>query len=128
MKLKKIIYISLGCVSAGLGALGAVMPLMPAFPFLMLAAFCFGKSSNKLHQWFTGTKLYKNNLESFVKGNGMTVKTKFRIILIVTLTLAFGFFMMQNVPIVKILLSIVWVCHVLYFVFGIKTLVKNQSC
>ena len=71
-KVKKILFIVLGCVGLALGAVGAVLPLMPAFPFLLLAAFCFAKSSEKLHNWFINTKLYKKNLESFVKGKGMT--------------------------------------------------------
>ena len=54
------------------------MPLLPAFPFLLLAAFCFAKSSERLHNWFINTKLYKNNLESYVKGQGMTRKTKIK--------------------------------------------------
>lgn len=72
MKIKKVVYIIIGCVGLGLGALGAALPLLPAFPFLLLAAVCFGKSSERLHKWFVGTKLYKNNLESYVKGRGMT--------------------------------------------------------
>ena len=76
MKIKKILYVILGCIGLALGAVGAILPLLPAFPFLLLAAFCFAKSSEKLHRWFTGTKLYKNNLESYVKGQGMTWKTK----------------------------------------------------
>lgn len=59
MKIKKIIYIVVGCLGVGLGAAGAVLPLLPAFPFLLLAAFCFAKSSERLHNWFTSTKLYK---------------------------------------------------------------------
>ena len=72
MKIKKIIWLILGFLGLGLGAVGAVVPMLPAFPFLMLALFSFGKSSEKLHKWFIGTKLYKNNLESFVMGQGMT--------------------------------------------------------
>ena len=71
MKIKKIIYIIVGCLGVGLGAVGAVVPLLPAFPFLLLAAFCFAKSSEKLHNWFTGTKLYKDNLETYVQGKGI---------------------------------------------------------
>ena len=44
MKLKRILYIILGCAGVGLGAVGAVLPLLPAFPFLLLAAFCFAKA------------------------------------------------------------------------------------
>ena len=122
MNIKKAFFVVLGCLSLGLGALGAVLPLLPAFPFLMLAAFCFAKSSEKLHNWFISTKLYKNNLESFVQGKGMTVKTKIRIMVTVTILMSIGFIMMHAVPVGRIILSIVWLFHVLYFIFGIKTL------
>lgn len=72
MHTKKIVYTVVGIVGLGLGAVGAVLPLLPAFPFLMLAAYCFGRSSEKLDRWFKGKKLYKNNLETYVNGQGMT--------------------------------------------------------
>ena len=122
MNIKKSFFIVLGCLSLGLGALGAVLPLLPAFPFLMLAAFCFAKSSEKLHNWFISTKLYKKNLESFVQGKGMTVKTKIRIMVTVTILMSIGFIMMHAVPVGRIILGFVWIFHVLYFIFGIKTL------
>ena len=122
MNLKKVFFVVLGCLSLGLGALGAVLPLLPAFPFLMLAAYCFAKSSEKLHGWFVSTKLYKKNLESFVQGKGMTVRTKIRIMLTVTFLMSIGFIMMHAVPVGRIVLGIVWLFHILYFIFGIKTL------
>lgn len=126
MRIKKLIYIIIGCIGLGLGALGAALPLLPAFPFLLLAAFCFGKSSKRLHKWFIGTKLYKNNLESYVKGRGMTWKTKIRIMIIVTITMSVGFIMMNAVPVGRIVLCAVWVFHVLYFVFRVKTIKPGQ--
>lgn len=128
MNLKKVFLVILGCLGLGLGALGAVLPLLPAFPFLMLAAFCFAKSSEKLHNWFISTRLYKNNLESFVQGKGMTVKTKVRIMLTVTILMSIGFIMMHAVPVGRIVLGIVWLFHVLYFIFGIKTLKLEDDC
>ena len=122
MKIKKIVYITLGCMGVGLGALGAVLPLLPAFPFLLLAAFCFGRSSDKLHTWFIGTKLYKDNLESYVQGRGMTARTKVRIMITVTILMGIGFVMMYRVPVGRIVLGCVWVFHVLYFAFGVKTI------
>lgn len=122
MNIKKVFFVVLGCLGLGLGALGAVLPLLPAFPFLMLATFCFAKSSEKLHNWFISTKLYKKNLESFVQGKGMTMKTKIRIMVTVTILMSIGFIMMHAVPVGRIILGFVWIFHVMYFIFGIKTL------
>ena len=72
MRIKRILWMMLGCFGVVLGAVGAVLPMLPAFPFLLLAAFSFAKSSDRLYRWFTNTKLYRNNLESYVEGKGMT--------------------------------------------------------
>ena len=126
MKLKKVIYITVGCLGLALGAVGAVFPLLPAFPFLLLAAICFGKSSERLDRWFKNTKLYKNNLESFVKGQGMTWKTKIKIMITVTVLMTIGFIMMNQVVVGRIVLACVWVFHIIYFIFGVKT-IKNTN-
>ena len=127
MKIKKLLYVILGCIGLALGAVGAILPLLPAFPFLLLAAFCFAKSSEKLHRWFTGTKLYKNNLESYVKRRGMTWKTKIRIMITVTVLMSIGFIMMHAVPVGRIVLACVWVFHILYFVFWVKTIKQTNG-
>ena len=126
---KKFIYIALGILGIGLGALGAVLPLLPAFPFLMLAAFCFGRSSEKLDRWFKSTKLYRNNLETYVKGQGMTRKTKIRVMVTVTLLMLFGFLIMfqKALYIPCAILGGVWLFHILYFCFGVKNYVVKES-
>ena len=99
MNIRKVLYVIVGCIGLGLGALGAALPLLPAFPFLMLAAFCFARSSEKLDNRFRNTKLYKNNLESFVQGRGMTKKTKIKIMITVMLLMSIRFAMMGSVPV-----------------------------
>lgn len=127
MSLKKVVYIVLGCVSLGVGAVGATVPLLPAFPFLMFSLFCFAKSSKKLHDWFISTKLYKKNIESYVEKKGMTVKAKWRVMSFVTVTMLIGFICMSIVPIGRIVLALVWVFHILYFIFGIKTIEEQTE-
>lgn len=124
--MKKILYILLGCTGVGLGAVGAALPMVPAFPFLMLAAFCFARSSEKLDTWFKNTKLYKDNLEDFVAGKGMTKKTKVRIMVTVTLLMSIGFAMMGAVPVGRMVLAGVWVFHMVYFLFGVKTIPAKE--
>ena len=127
MNLKKILYIILGCLGLAIGAVGAIVPMLPAFPFLLLAAFCFARSSNKLHTWFVGTKLYKDNLEDYLAGKGMTKKTKIRIMVTVTLLMSIGFIMMHAVPVGRIVLTCVWVFHIVYFLFGVKTIPASTT-
>ena len=124
MSIKKIFWIILGSIGVGLGAVGAVVPMLPAFPFLMLATFSFARSSKKLDRWFKGTKLYKDNLEDYVAGRGMTWKTKIRIMITVTLLMSVGFIMMGTKGIITgcIVLGCVWLFHILYFIFGVKTI------
>lgn len=122
--MKKMLYIILGCIGVGLGAVGAVVPMLPAFPFLMLAAFCFARSSEKLNNWFINTRLYKDNLADYVAGRGMTMKTKVRIMITVTLLMSIGFVMMgiKGVTVGCIVLGCVWAFHIVYFIFGVKTI------
>ena len=127
--MKKAILIITGCIGVGLGAVGAVLPLLPAFPFLLLAAVCFAKSSERLDRWFRGTKLYKNDLESFVNGQGMTKRTKIKVMITVTLLMAVGFAVMfaREVYIACMILGGVWLFHIIYFAFVVKTHRKEES-
>ncbi len=122
MGIKKVLYLILGFIGLVLGFIGALVPLLPAFPFLLLAAFCFAKSSERLHNWFINTKLYKNNLESYVKKKGMSKKTKIKIMVMITILMSIGFIMMHRIWIGQLILFFVWLFHIYYFVFRIKTL------
>ena len=128
MNIRKLFWIILGCIAVGVGAVGTVLPMLPTFPFLMLATISFAKSSEKLHAWFTDTKLYKDNLKDYVDGRGMTWKAKIRIMITVTLLMSFGFVMMGTKGIMTgcIVLSCVWIFHIFYFCFCIKTIPVSE--
>lgn len=127
--MKKIILITAGCLGVGLGAVGAVLPVLPSFPFLLLAAVCFAKSSERLDRWFRGTRLYKNDLESFVKGQGMTKRTKIKVMITVTLLMSIGFAVMfaREIYVPCMILGGVWLFHIVYFAFMVKTHSKEDN-
>jgi len=128
MKLKRILFASLGLICFGLGTVGVFLPVLPTTPFYLATLFFFANSSERLHTWFLGTKLYKKHLESFVQHRGMMLSTKLSIIVTVTLLMGFGIFMMarKGVWIPCILLAVVWVCHILYFIFRVKTIPREE--
>lgn len=123
----RIIWIILGFICLALGTIGVVLPILPTVPFYMATVFCFAKSSERLHDWFVDTKLYHKHLESFVRSKSMTVKSKLTIMGTVTAVMAVGFLMMSRVPVGRICLAVVWVCHVIYFSFGIKTIREEEE-
>jgi uncharacterized membrane protein YbaN (DUF454 family) len=127
--MKKYVNLTLGLICLGLGAVGSFFPILPTVPFLMLAAFCFARSSAKLHSWFIGTKLYRDNLADFAAGKGMTKRAKVRIMTTVTALMSIGFIMMGLKGIVTgcIVLGCVWLFHIFYFIFGIKTISATEA-
>lgn len=129
LSLRKIIFIIIGVIGVGLGAVGAALPFLPAFPFLLVAAICFGKSSDKLDTWFKNTNLYKKNLETYVKGQGMTWEAKIKVMTMVSILMAIGFTIMTIKDVIiyaRITLVAVWIFHIIYFCFGVKKYDPNR--
>lgn len=92
----RIIWLLAGFLAMGIGAVGVALPVLPTTPFLLLASFCLAKGSDRFHRWFTGTKLYKKNLESFVKNRSMTLRTKFSLLIPASCMLVLALLAMPN--------------------------------
>ena len=124
MSPKRIVFVVLGSICLALGCIGIALPILPTVPFFLATVFFYANSSQKLHDWFVGTKMYKKHLESFVKKKGMLMKTKLTILTSVTLLMGIGFFMMfrKEIYVPCAILAVVWICHVIYFLFGVKTI------
>ncbi|MEI0603509.1 YbaN family protein [Brachyspira alvinipulli] len=121
----RILFICLGFLFVGIGAVGIVVPILPTTPFLLLASFFFAKGSKRFHDWFMSTKLYKKHLESFVKSRSMTLKSKLTILLPVSAMLIITFIFVNNLH-ARIVLVILFIGKYLYFFTQIKT-IKNEE-
>lgn len=124
--MRKILYLTLGVISMALGAVGVVLPILPTTPFLLLAAFCFAKSSQRLHRWFLSTQLYEKHLKDFVQTRAMTMKTKLSLMSMASAMMLLGFLMMEQVPVGRIAIARVWIFHLYYFLFRIRTIPSRE--
>ena len=91
---------------------------------VMLAAFCFARSSERVDRWFKGTKLYQENHKDFAAGKGMTARTKARIMVTVTLLMTVALVAMGVKGIVAgcVVLGFIWTFHMVYFIWFVKTI------
>lgn len=122
----RILFICLGFLFVGIGAVGIVVPILPTTPFLLLASFFFAKGSKRFHDWFMSTKLYKKHLESFVKSRAMTLKSKLTILLPVSAMLIVTFIFVNNIY-ARIVLIILFITKYLYFFTQIKTIKEGEE-
>ncbi|WP_241963610.1 YbaN family protein [Gordonibacter sp. 28C] len=120
-KAVRVLWAAGGFAAFGLGALGAVLPILPTTPFLLVAAFCFARSSERSRTWFRRTKLYRTVLEGYVAKRTMSVKAKLALLVPITAVLAVSFALMSSVPAGRAVVAVVWVAHVVYFGFVVKT-------
>ena len=129
MKLKKFAFLILGSVSLGLGTVGIFLPILPTVPFYLLTLFFFANSSQRLHRWFLGTRLYEKHLAPYISGKGMTARTKTGMVTTVTLLMGFGFAMMawKKIWIPCVILLLVWLAHIYYFLFRVKTIAAEDA-
>lgn len=118
---KKAIYIIIGILAMILGAIGAVIPVLPTTPFLLVSSFCFAKGSEKFDRWFKSTKIYKKYLESYVETRSMTMKKKIILLLSSDIMIAFSFISLESIY-VKIILVVINIIKYYYFIFKINTI------
>ncbi|MDD3252054.1 MAG: YbaN family protein [Lachnospiraceae bacterium] len=119
-----MICVGLGFICIGVGGIGIVLPILPTTPLFLLALILFAKGSERFHKWFMSTGLYKKYLEDFVETRSMTKAVKIRVLSLVTVLLAFGFWFSPWFA--KIVIAFVLIFHWLYFLFGIKTVEKTE--
>lgn len=116
----RIIWLLAGFLTMGIGAVGVALPVLPTTPFLLLASFCLAKGSDRFHRWFTGTKLYKKHLESFVKNRSMTLKTKFSLLIPASCMLVLALLVMPNIY-GRLFIVFLIIFKYVYFFTRIKT-------
>ena len=117
----RYIFLTVGAVSFALGTAGIVLPILPTVPFYMLTLFCLARGSERFHNMFLESSLYQKTVGAYERDKALTLRTKLSILLSVSTIMAVGAYFSQDMPIALIVMSFVWIGHVIALVFIVKT-------
>ena len=117
----RYVFLTLGAITFALGTAGIVLPLLPTVPFYMLALFCLARGSERLHKMFLESSLYQKTVGAYERDKALTLRTKLSILASVTTIMAIGAYFSQNMPVALIVMSLVWIGHVIALAFIVKT-------
>jgi len=84
---RKYLLISLGWLSVALGTIGAFLPLLPTVPFMLLAGWCFTRSSERFHGWLLQHKQFGPILRDWEQNGSLTRKVRNRALLTLWLSI-----------------------------------------
>ena len=119
--LQKWIYIALGSISLGVGVLGIFLPLLPTTVFMLIAAACYARSSDRLYNWLLNHKVFGPYIKNWREHRAITRRTKIVILVVLWSTLAFSAFVAAKLLLVQIVLLIVGL-GVTLFILNVKTM------
>jgi uncharacterized membrane protein YbaN (DUF454 family) len=89
-KLVRTLWFVAGTICVVLGAIGIVLPLLPTTPFLLAAAACYYKSSERMHRWLLNNKWFGEYIRNYQEGRGLTKKTKITALTVLWVTIGFS--------------------------------------
>lgn len=118
--IKKYILMAVGCLSLSLGILGIFLPLLPTVPFLLLTAYCFARSSNRLYNWLINHKTFGNYIYHYQTYRGINRKTKILAISSLWGSLAISMSLFPDVFICLLLFGVGMA--VTYYILSLQTL------
>ncbi|PKQ21128.1 MAG: DUF454 domain-containing protein [Actinobacteria bacterium HGW-Actinobacteria-6] len=72
----RYVLLSLGWIFLGIGVIGMVLPVLPTTPFVLLAAACFMRSSERIHSWLVTHPIFGKQIADYLAGKGLRLRTK----------------------------------------------------
>lgn len=104
--IKKYLLLIIGTISLVLGTIGIFIPLLPTTPFILLASFCYIRSSNRLYDWLINHKIFGKYIYDYLVHKSVKKSAKITAVSLIWFSLFFSFYIIKNLYINLILLII----------------------
>lgn len=104
--IQKILLIMTGSVSLALGVIGIIIPVLPTTPFLLIACFCYLRSSKKLYDWLLHHRVFGTYLNNYMKYKAVTKRAKIIAIVSLWTSLSISMLLVANLHVRILLLAV----------------------
>lgn len=105
-KFAKSLFLAAGFLCVGLGILGIILPVVPTTPFLLLAAACYARSSERFYVWLLTNRIFGSYIRDWRDNRGISMPLKIWIIFILATTMGASIYFVPLVP-VRIVLALI---------------------
>ncbi|MDP5291086.1 YbaN family protein [Oceanimonas sp. CHS3-5] len=92
----RILFALLGGISLGLGVLGAFLPVLPTTPFVLLSAFCFGRSSPRVHHWLVNHRWFGGMIQDWQTHRGLRLNVRRRALWLMAASFALSIYLVPT--------------------------------
>jgi uncharacterized membrane protein YbaN (DUF454 family) len=129
--IKKKLLVIAGVISLSLGVVGMAVPILPTTPFLLLAAACFLRGSDRLYQWLMNHRFFGEYIRNFREYKAIPLHSKILMIGLLWITILFSIIFVVDSIYIRILLACIAIAvtaHILHFkTLEIKSKVKQPK-
>lgn len=123
--MKRTILIIIGWLAVVLATLGVVLPLLPTTPFLLLAAWCFARSSPRFHHWLLYRSWFGSYIRHWQEHRALPLGAKPRALIFIVITFAVSLYLV-NILWVRLLL-LMMMCALLFFMWRMPVIDEKQQ-
>ena len=101
----RITWLVVGLLALALGAIGIALPVLPTTPFILLAAFAFAQSSERLHRWLLEHNVFGPLIDNWQRHGAISRRTK--VISVVTMAALPVISLLVSAPAVVVIVQVV---------------------
>ena len=117
--IKTYLLVIIGTISLILGTIGIIIPILPTTPFILLASFCYIRSSNRLYYWLINHKLFGKFIYDYLVHKSVKKSAKITAITLLWLSLGITIYLINSyISFILIFIGIVVSIHII----SLKTL------
>ncbi len=125
-KLKRRFFVIVGTIAVGIGVVGIIVPVLPTTPFLLLAAICYMRGSQRLYNALLCNRFIGSYVRNYLEGRGMSRKMKVWTLSLLWVAIVCTAALATDSLIIRIILVVV-LTGVTIHILTVKTAKKNME-